>query len=246
MGTYVYDNSFTGLVCAIKAAAIDPAAEITLAAPCQENLFSPAVEIAASIAECAAFLRKLDTLAGPGTAENIKLCWLWTGPEKEKTLLTYARMAFSKGKALNDLLADPVVAKVQKAAAAVLREGHRFKGLLRFTELRDGTLYARIEPDHNVLPLVAAHFKRRTAASDWVIHDAKRELAALYFGGRLRLAQLDAETRPPPSDGEPQVAGLWRSFFTAVAIKERLNPRAQRGGVPLKYRGNMPEFDSDI
>ena len=33
MGTYVYDNSFTGLVCAIKAAAIDPSAEITLAAP---------------------------------------------------------------------------------------------------------------------------------------------------------------------------------------------------------------------
>ena len=244
MSIYVYDDSFAGLICAVKAAAIDPAAEITLAAPAQENLFSPAAEIEASAGACAVFLRKLDDLAGPGTAENIKLCWLWNGPEKEKMLLSYARMAFSKGKNLNNLLADPVVAKVHKAASAVLREGHRFKGYLRFSELKDRTLYSRMEPDHNILPLLAAHFKRRMAASDWVIHDAKRSMSALYFGGKLRLAELAGEQNLPHSEKEPQVAGLWRSFFTAIAIKERTNPRAQRGGVPLKYRGNMLEFDS--
>ncbi|HNW44216.1 MAG TPA: TIGR03915 family putative DNA repair protein [Elusimicrobiales bacterium] len=244
MGTYVYDHSFTGLICAIKAACIDASAEITLAAPAQENLFSPAVEIASDAADCAEFLRRLDAMTGPGTAENIKLSWLWSGPEKEKMLLSYARMAFSKGKALNDLLADPVVARTHKAAAAVLREAHRFKGFLRFTELSDRTLYARMEPDHNILPLVAGHFKRRMAASDWVIHDARRGEAALYFGGKLRLAELTGEQSPPRSETEARVAGLWRTFFDAVAIKERENPRAQRGGVPLKYRSNMPEFDA--
>jgi probable DNA metabolism protein len=244
MGTYIYDNSFTGLVCAIKTAAIDPAAEITLAAPEQENLFSPAVEIEASAEDCGEFLRKLDGLAGAGTAEYIKLCWLWNGFEKEKMLLTYTRMAFSKGKNLNNLLADPVVAKVHKAANAVLREAHRMKGFLRFTELSDRTFYARMEPDHNILPLIAGHFKRRMAASDWVIHDGKRNEAALYFAGKLRLAELTGEQNPPRSEKELLVAGLWRSFFEAVAIKERANPRAQRGGVPLKYRSNMPEFDS--
>lgn len=244
MGTYVYDNSFTGLVCAIKAAAIDAAAEITLAAPEQESLFSPAVEIEASAADCADFLRKLDGLAGAGTAEYIKLAWLWSGQEKEKMLLSYARMAFSKGKNLNDLLADPVVARTHKAANAVLREAHRLKGFLRFTELSDRTLYARMEPDHNILPLVAGHFKRRLAASDWVIHDARRGMAALYFGSKLRLVELEADRDLPRSEKELLVAGLWRSFFEAVAIKERTNPRAQRGGVPLKYRSNMPEFES--
>lgn len=243
MNTYVYDNSFTGLICAIKAAAIDAAAEIALAAPAQESLFSPAVEVEASAAECAEFLRKLDGLAGTGTAENIKLCWLWNGPEKEKMLLTYARMAFSKGKNLNNLLADPVVARTHKAAAAVLREAHRLKGFLRFSELSDRTLYARMDPDHNILPLIAGHFKRRMPASDWVIHDGGRGEAALYFGGKLRLAELTGDQNPPRSEKELLVAGLWRSFFDAVAIKERANPRAQRGGVPLKYRSNMPEFD---
>ncbi|MCX5792860.1 MAG: TIGR03915 family putative DNA repair protein [Elusimicrobia bacterium] len=246
MGVYVYDNSFNGLICAIKAAAIDAAAEITLAAPAQDSLFSSAVEVEASPADSAAFLRKLDGLAGEGTAENMKLCWLWNGPEKEKMLLTYARMAFSKGKKLNDLLADPAVAKVLKAAAAVLREGHRLKGFLRFSELSDCTLYARMEPDHNVLPLIAGHFRRRMAASDWVIHDARRNMAALYFGGRLRVAELTGDQTPPRSETDRQVTGLWRTFFEAVAIRERTNPRAQRGGVPLKYRANMPEFDTDL
>lgn len=246
MSIFIYDNSFTGLVCAIKAAASDAAAEITLEAPAQDDLFTSAVEVEASAGDCAAFLRKLDGLAGEGTAENIKLCWLWHGPEKEKMLLTYARMAFSKGRNLNELLADPAVAKVQKAAAAVLREGHRFKGFLRFSELGDRTLYARMEPDHNILPLIAGHFRRRMAASDWVIHDVKRKMAALYFGGKLRLAELAGEAAPPRSETDRQVTGLWRAFFEAVAIKERTNPRAQRGGVPLKYRANMPEFDTGL
>jgi hypothetical protein len=41
------------------------------------------------------------------------------------------------------------------------------------------------------------------------------------------------------------MAGLWRAFFNAVAIKERTNPRLQQGFVPLKYRDNMLEFDKD-
>ncbi|HBA61276.1 MAG TPA: hypothetical protein DCZ92_10765 [Elusimicrobia bacterium] len=245
MGAYVYDGSFDGLICAVKAAAGDPAAEITRTSPPQEGLFSRAVEVEASQQESSAFLRQLDSLSDVETPEKMKLCFLWNGPEKESLLLAYARMAFSRGKELNNMLADPVVARVHKAAAAVLREAHRLKGFLRFSELQDRTLYAKMEPDHNVLPLIAGHFKRRMASSDWVIHDTARNLAALYFGGRLRVAELDKTQPPPFSDGEKEAVGLWRAFFNAVAIKERTNPRLQQGFVPLKYRSNMPEFDKD-
>lgn len=246
MGIYIYDNSFAGLICAVKEAVIDPAAEITLAAPAQENLFTPALDIEASAGVCTIFLRKLDSLAGAGTAENMKLSWLWSGPEKEKMLLCYARMAFSKGKKLNNLLADPVVAKVHRATAAVMREGCRCRSLLRFSELGERTLYARMEPENNILPLVAAHFKRRMAASDWVLHDANRAMAALYFGGKLRLAQLAACQKAPRSEKEFLTAGPWRSFFASVTVNERAKPGAQRGGIPQKYRSSMPEFDSTI
>ena len=245
MGAYVYDGSFDGLICAIKTAAGDHSADITRVSPPQEGLFSRAVEVETEPQVSAAFLRQLDALSDPETSEKTKLCFLWNGPEKEKLLLAYARMAFSRGKDLNDLIADPVVAKVHKAAAAVVREGHRLKGFLRFRELRDRTLYAEMKPDHNVLPLIAGHFKRRMVSSDWVIHDTARGLAALYFCGKLRLAELDRTQPPPCSDGEKETAGLWRAFFNAVAIKERTNPRLQQGFVPLKYRDNMLEFDKD-
>lgn len=243
MGIYIYDGSFSGLVCAIKAAAGDPAAEIMLTAPDQDGLFSRAAEIEPSLPVCAEFLRHLDAMSGPGTSETVKLFWLWTGSDKEKTLLAYARMAFTNGRALNEMLADPVVARVSKAALAVLREAHRLKGLLRFAELADRTLYARMEPDHDILPLIAGHFKKRMASSNWVIHDVKRGRAALYFGGRLRLAELEGEISAPRSDAEKETAGLWRAFFNSIAIRERTNPRLQRANVPLKYRGNMPEFE---
>lgn len=243
MGIYVYDGSFAGLVCAVKAAAGDPSAEIALTAPDQDGLFSRSESVEPSLPVCAEFLRRLDAMAGPGTSETVKLFWLWTGADKEKTLLAYSRMAFTNGRSLNDMLADPVVARVNKAASAVLREAHRLKGLLRFAELADRTLYARMEPDHDILPLIAGHFKKRMSASNWVIHDAGRGRAALHFGGRLRLAELDGSVSAPVSDAEKETAGLWRAFFNAIAIRERTNPRLQRANVPLKYRGNMPEFD---
>ncbi|WP_151944067.1 DUF4130 domain-containing protein, partial [Aliarcobacter butzleri] len=35
---------------------------------------------------------------------------------------------------------------------------------------------------------------------------------------------------------------LWKSFFNAVTIKERLKPKLQRQLVPLLYRTYMSEF----
>lgn len=245
MAAYVHDGSFTGLVCALAAAAGDPAAEMKSEAPSQDDLFAPAAEVENDGRKAAEFLERLAEISGPGTVDNIKLCFLSKEKDRDSLLLAYARRAFAAGKELNDRLADPVVARAQKTALAVLREAHRFKGLVRFGELEDGTLYSSIEPDHNILPLITGYFRRRLAGSSWIIHDKKRGLAAMQSGGRLRLASVEDASVPPPSEQEKRMASLWRAFFDSVAIKERINPKLQRQFVPLKYRRNITEFGEE-
>ncbi|MDT8287781.1 MAG: TIGR03915 family putative DNA repair protein [Elusimicrobiales bacterium] len=245
MSAYVHDGTFTGLVCALAAAVSDPAAEMADETPRQDDLFAPAVEAESDGRKAADFLERLAAVSGPDTVDNIKLCFLSKEKDRDALLLAYARRAFAAGKGLNDRLADPVVNRAQKTALAVLREAHRFKGLVRFRELEDGTLYSEIEPDHNILPLITGHFRRRMAGFNWILHDKRRGLAAMHSGGRLRLVSALEASVPPPSEKEKRTASLWRAFFDSVAIKERLNPGLQRQFVPLKYRKNITEFGED-
>ena len=118
-----------------------------------------------------------------------------------------------------------------------------FKGFVRFSDLADKTLYAKIEPDHNILPLLIGHFRSRLGAFNRIIHDVKRGRAALYFRGRLIFAPLTQQKALEFAGGEAAVQGLWRHFFKTAAIKERTNPELQRRNVPLKYRRHLTEFE---
>jgi probable DNA metabolism protein len=116
-------------------------------------------------------------------------------------------------------------------------------GFVRFTELADKTLYSKIEPDHDILRLISPHFRARLGTFNWVIHDARRGTAALYFNGKLVYAPLTGARTLETGGNEEEVRKLWRRFFTAVAIKERISPELQRQNVPLKYRKHLTEFE---
>jgi len=66
----------------------------------------------------------------------------------------------------------------------VAREAHSFTGLPRFMELRDRTLYAAYEPDHNITLLLTPHFRVRLPREQWVIHDRKHGLTVALEPGR--------------------------------------------------------------
>ena len=38
---------------------------------------------------------------------------------------------------------------------------------------------------------------------------------------------------------------LWKTFYQAIAIEERKNPKLQRNMMPLRYREYMTEFLED-
>jgi probable DNA metabolism protein len=74
----------------------------------------------------------------------------------------------------------PAVLTVFQTAKKVWREKHRMEAFVRFQRTADGLYYAIIEPDYNVLPLIAEHFQTRYADQRWMIYDARRRYGMYY------------------------------------------------------------------
>ncbi|MDA8132591.1 MAG: TIGR03915 family putative DNA repair protein [Elusimicrobia bacterium] len=247
MRTYLYDGTFTGFLTAL-ALALERGGEDCALAPEKEagerDLFSEYVNAGADPAGAAAMRELFERRGSPESWRHARYAFLSEVPGAGNAVLAYARLLLEKGAAADDMLADGRVKLVHGLSASVAGEAHMFKGFARFTELADGSLYARIEPEHDILRLITGHFRARLGGFNWVIHDARRNSAALHFGGRLIYAPLDS-ARLKEDAREAGVRDLWRHFFKTAAIKERTNPALQRRNVPLKYRRNLTEFFPD-
>lgn len=243
MKTFLYDGGFEGFLTALSLA-LDSgeACSISKEGAEEAGLFSEYMN-AGTDPERAGTARGLIERRGSGESwQHVRFAFLSEAPGAETAIFDYVKLLAEKGPAADNMLADDRVKKVHGLSAKVGGEAHRFKGFVRFKELADKTLYSKIEPDHNILPLLAPHFRARLSTFNWVIHDARRNSAALYFKGRLLYAPLTA-ARLLEDGKEAEVRELWRHFFKTAAIKERINPKLQRQNVPLKYRRNLTEFD---
>lgn len=243
MRTYLYDGSFEGFLTALSLALEreEPCA-IARAAGAEADLFSEFLNAGADPARAAAMRDFFERRGSAESWHHARCAFLSEAAGCESAVLAYASLVAGKGRAADDMLADDRVKRVHGLSASVGGEAHMFKGFVRFKELADKTLYAKIEPDHNILPLLTGHFRARLGEFSWVIHDARRGLAALHFNGELIYAPL-TQARALEFDGrEERVQALWRQFFKTAAIKERANPKLQRQNVPLKYRRNLTEF----
>ena len=139
-----------------------------------------------------------------------------------------------------DVVDDAVLA-FRRCYRAAANEAHRFAGLTRFSELLDGLLVAVIAPKHNVLAPVLAHFAQRYPGQRLAMYDEGRRLLGRYEQGRVLVQEVDI---PPPqaTPDEQQYRTLWRTFFTAVTIEERLNSSLQRQHMPLYTWRNLTEM----
>ena len=150
---------------------------------------------------------------------------------------------------------DPDVLEVRNTCRRVLHEQLRMKQFIRFQKAKDGTYLAVVSPDHNVLPLIIDHFQDRFNDQPWLIYDAKRHYGYYYDGAaapihitfedeaavpfNLSNGKLDAEVL---SENDQLFQQLWRTYFKAICIKERMNPRKQLSDMPRRYWKYMTEL----
>lgn len=144
--------------------------------------------------------------------------------------------------------ADPDILTVTQIARRVMHEAHRMMQFVRFQKAKDGTYLSVISPDHNVLPLVIDHFHDRFNDQPWLIYDAHRHYGYHYDGlsAPARITFEDEKTVPfSLSDGklsedvlstdDQLLQDLWRTYFKAICIRERLNPKKQLNDMPRRY-----------
>lgn len=178
--------------------------------------------------------------------------------------------AFGTLLSLEQNASDEDVLAVRNTCRRVLHEQLRMKQFIRFQKAKDGTYLAVVSPDHNVLPLIIDHFQDRFNDQSWLIYDAKRHYGYYYSPLPLGFAALPCKEPPPTGGGVIRVTfedeasvpfdlsngkmdeavlsendkifqDLWRTYFKAICIKERMNPKKQLSDMPRRYWKYMTE-----
>ncbi|MCI8415923.1 MAG: DNA metabolism protein [Lachnospiraceae bacterium] len=146
---------------------------------------------------------------------------------------------------INCLTYGPV-ATVMELSQKTWHEAHKLMGFVRFAELYNGVLYAKIEPKHQVLPFLAPYFADRLRHENWMIHDVGRRLLAVYQADTgwvlLEDGQLREERLAWVSEKEERMARLWKCFHESIAVEARINPKLQRQLLAMRFRPYMLEF----
>ena len=185
----------------------------------------------------------------------IAVSWLSELPELNTPLFHYIYKVFQPGASgIEHAFADTDVLTVTNIARRVLHEQLRMKQFIRFQKAKDGTYLAVVRPDHNVLPIVIGHFRDRFRDQPWLIFDAGRHYGYYYDGTaepvritfeneaalpfRLKDGKLDNDAL---SSDDQLMQNLWRTYFKAICIRERMNPRKQLADMPRRYWKYMTE-----
>ncbi|HEY1405951.1 MAG TPA: TIGR03915 family putative DNA repair protein [Spirochaetota bacterium] len=158
----------------------------------------------------------------------------------EMKSLRFLQAVSEKGDAALDNLADERIRAMQLLTQKVTCEHHRMLGLLRFSELSDGTFYAPFEPDHNITGMIAPHFSKRLP-HDWIIHDLRRNIAAIHRHRRWELFSIEENSPIVYSDKELEYRSIWQHYYKEIAIPERKNPLCQRRFMPTRYWKHLTE-----
>ena len=169
---------------------------------------------------------------------NIFMC---DSKEFELYLLEYIIIGFKETKQLYNIN-NSCVFYLNSLEKELFRNVHKLTGFVRFEELEDGTLYAKVESKFNVVYFLGKHFLKRFNNQNFIIHDLNRKLAFVKIQNDFSVQEVAFFDEPNYSSNEQKFQKLWKSFFSAVTIKERINPKLQTQMVPLLYRTYMSEF----
>lgn len=211
-------------------------------------LFAEDVKVRTDVAKTRKVMQTL--LRRFGEENYLAVCMALAAEDGQKAQAVFRTVVkglderYEKGHLL-DNLADDHVMRTFSLARGTQREIDHMKGFLRFQELQNGILYAKIGPKNNILTFLMPHFADRLPVENFVIYDDKRN----FFGvhpqrGQWYLLSGDEMEEPPLtlSEKEMQYQELFRHFCRTIAIRERQNLDLQMNMLPLRFREYMIEF----
>lgn len=164
--------------------------------------------------------------------------------EFDMPMLRYLCKMFAEARSIETDFNDSDVLEVTNMCCKVRHERLRVLQFARFQKAADGTYFAMMEPIYNVLPIAIPHFRDRFADQRFLIYDRLRDYGYYYDGERESVVTLPSTLSHIATgrlsdelmdENERFFQRLWRTYFDAIAIRERTNPRKQRQDMPVRF-----------
>ncbi len=242
---YIYDGSFDGLLCCLYRSIYEKEEPVAIF---PEELAQPTlletVNIETQSDKARRVRQSIPAKIGQDALRVVQWCFLSDLQDKELAILAFLKLGYKLGSRVLRMLTEPCVHKVVSSARAVSGEAHLLKGFTRFSDY-GGTLAAEIEPRHDVLPILARHFRDRMPGESFLIFDRTHKMVLLCSGGCSQILPLDSLKLPTADGRERFFRALWTRFYDTVSIESRYNPKCRMNHMPKRYWAMMTEFQPE-
>ena len=241
MPNYYYDGSFDGLLTVIYIAYKDRKNnELRIIVKTGQLLLGfNDINVITNFSKARRVEKAICDKLSQNFLNKIQTCFLSCDKNKDIVIVHTVYKALKQGKEILNSL-DEHAFYVNKLVKQVLNERHRYLGVLRFKEVKDGTMFSTIEPKNNVLPILLSHFINRMKREKFAIYDKKRKIIAYYDTKKVEIffvKSLEIEW----SDEEIEYSELWKTFHKSISIKERENKKLQQSNLPKYYWKHLIE-----
>lgn len=241
---YVYDGTFDGLLTCIYEAFYrrENPDDIVPMDKLEENFLIQRYFITTDIEKSSKVYKSIEEKISLESLRRVFNAYLSELPKSGIYILNYLRLGYKIGKDIDDNLANDIVRAIDKINIKVAREKHLFLGILRFKMLENDILYATLEPEFNIVGLIAPHFANRMSSENWVIHDVKRNVAAFYNKKEWIIRDFVAEDNLLIHEDEEEYEEMWKAYYKHMAIESRKNLRLKKNYMPMKYWKHLVEI----
>ncbi|MGE5474426.1 MAG: TIGR03915 family putative DNA repair protein [Ignavibacteriales bacterium] len=240
---YIYDGSFEGLLTAIYEAYYtnEKPDFILLKANYQENLLAKKIVIQADCSKADKVYASIANKISYNALRKVYYVFASEIPEAGTMIYQYLKLGWKMGKEVDLHLSEQKVLDVHTVSKKVSREKDRMLGLIRFRKIKGNIYYAPIEPDYNIVGLIASHFVRRFNDQYFIIHDVRRSIAVVYNKSEWIISEFISNQAVALDNDESNIQNLWKQFFESIAIKDRINPKLQKQYMPKRYWKHLIE-----
>ncbi len=252
MTVFICENSLEGILTGVYDAWDSKLGHSNVMLSCDENisfqLFNEYITVKADNIKSEKVINTVIKKVSERAFESIFYASLCEDLEKADLIYRFIVIGLHMGEAVIDHHSNDSVRRMFELGRNLLNETHLLKGFVRFSELKNNILFAKICPKNDVLLFLSPHFEDRLPEENWIIYDEKRNKASIHPARTSFYIAHDTsqllEYEKILSDNEESFRKMWITFFDSIAIKERTNKRLQDQFARMRFRSNMLEFES--
>ena len=231
MTTLIYDGTFEGLLTAVFEIYERKLVHVKILKGEWRNtaLFEDVIKVITDQTKARRVLKGLKERLSTEGVQRIYVAHLSEMDNCEQALIGYIRHTFDSDQNIEEDYGNRFVLKLSEIVQMVRRERHRMEAFVRFQKLSDGTFYATVDSDFNVLPLLIKHFKDRYADQKWIIYDLRRKYGIYYDLNTVEYMEIDFSRSNQGGkasihcEDEGIYQHLWKNYFNSINIPARKN-----------------------